>query len=389
MRKNLLLLLLACIAFTFNIQAQSGKSDVRFVQEPRLNCDPDPVTFIIEVRASSADTEFFMSEQNYRFSFNDDAISNPRIVEELEISGAIIPPPVPRTDLGYTAFAKHNLVGSLDTVVSYNVELSGGDGYYLFGSEWVQVGRIQFDVDQFNSECYELKWHPLAVFPPTFVGEVFTENDEDARANTTENLYINAFGCLCVFPVELTSFEGEERDCQNHLTWETATETNSAYFAVERSLDATQFTEIGRVNSAGNSLESITYNFTDEWAEAAAYYRLKQVDIDGTYEYFDIIKIDSDCYADNSNRLMDVFPNPTVGEKEAFIKLLADKNETAYIDIINMMGKQIAEIPVEISEGSNVLDFPTDNLAAGTYFIRVRGESWFSSASKFVKINDN
>lgn len=388
MKKNLLLTLLACVAFTFNIQAQNGKSDVRFVQEPRPNCALEPVTFIIEVRAASAGTEFFMSEQNYRFSYNDDVLSNPRIVEELMVSGVIMPPPVPRTDLGYTAFARHNLSGSMDTVVSYNVELSGGDGYYLFANEWVQIGRIQFDVNPIAPGCYELVWHPVDVFPPTYVGEIFTVNSEDRRGITTDNLYINASDCLCIFPVELTSFEGEERDCQNHLTWETATETNSAYFAVERSLDAIEFTEIGRVNSAGNSSENITYNFTDEWSKAAAYYRLKQVDLDGTYEYFDIIKIDSDCYSNNSNKLIDIFPNPTVGEKEAFIKLIADTNETAYIDIINMMGKQVAEIPVEISEGSNLLDFPTDDLVAGTYFIRVRGESWFSSANKFIKMNE-
>jgi len=393
MKKNPTLFLLAFIAFTLNTHAQNGQSDVRLVQEPRENCSLDPVNFTIEVKAASQSREFFLSEQNYRFSFNDDVLINPRIVEELTISGAIVPPPVPRTDLGYTAFSQHNLTGSLDTVVSYNVELSGGDGYYLNDRDWVKVGRIQFDVIQgfWNSsetrECYNLVWHRQDVFPPTFVGEIYTENGDDERANTTENYYGNASSCLCVIlPVELIDFTGEERNCENHLTWETATETNSDYFVVERSSDAVQFSEIGRVDAAGNSLQNTTYDFVDSWAGTTMYYRLKQVDIDGGYEYFDLIRIDSDCYADDGETPINVFPNPISTENDAFIQLSAKTSQTISIDIINVTGVLVSQIEANISDGPNLLHFPTDNLAVGTYFIRVRGDGWFSSTSKFVKL---
>jgi len=70
-------------------------------------------------------------EQNYRFSFNRAALANPRIVEELTISGFIGGADLPQMrTLGFTLFSPHNLTGSLDTVMSYNVELAGGDGYY-------------------------------------------------------------------------------------------------------------------------------------------------------------------------------------------------------------------------------------------------------------------
>jgi len=89
MKKNpTLLFLLAFLAFALNIQAQDGQSDVRFVQSGLL-CPKGPIDFIIEVKASSASTEFFMSEQNFRFSFNRDALANPRISEELTISNFI------------------------------------------------------------------------------------------------------------------------------------------------------------------------------------------------------------------------------------------------------------------------------------------------------------
>jgi len=221
-------------------------------------------------------------------------------------------------------FAPHNLIGSLDTVVSYNVELAGGDGYYLTADEWVQIGRIEFDILEPDA-CYDLVWHPQAVFPPTFVGEVYTGGDySDVRIGANENFYENLSDCVKrVIPVELVSFTGEERSCKNHLIWETATETNSDYFVVERSLDAVQFSEIGRVDAAGNSSQNSSYNFVDSWAGATMYYRLKQVDNDGRYEYFDVIRINSDCHADDVGTFIDVFPNPVAGEREAFVKLFA------------------------------------------------------------------
>lgn len=396
MKKNPTLFLLAFIAFALNTHAQNGQSDVRFVADELGFCFENPVNFIIEVKAAAPGGEFFMSEQNYRFSFNRDALANPRIVEELTISGFIATNELPQPrDLGFTLFSPHNLTGSLDTVVSYNVELAGGDGYYVTADEWVQVGRIEFDIVSIDA-CHDLVWHPQMVFPPTFVGEVFTLPDgTDGRSNTDENFYGDNSGCMfnqCVdvIPVELVDFTGEERDCENHLTWETATETNSDYFVIERSLDAVQFSEIGRIDAAGNSLQNTTYDFVDSWLSATAYYRLKQVDIDGGYEYFDIIRINSDCYADDGETPIDVFPNPTIAHQEAFIKLFSKlfskTSQTISIDILDVAGVLVSQIETSVSDGPNLLSFPTDNLAAGTYFIRVRGEGWFSSTSKFIHL---
>lgn len=381
MIKNLTLLLLTFIVFTFNAQAQTGMSDVRFVDNTRYN-DDGYVSIIIEVKAASADTEFFMSEQNYRFSFNRFAIANPRIAQELTISNFISPLPVAR-NLGFTLFSPHNLVGSLDTVVSYNVELAGGDGYYLTADEWVQVGMLEFDILEADA-CYDFVWHPQETFPPTFVGEIFTENGVDARENTLENFYGNMADCITAFPVELLNFTGEERDCKNHLVWETATETNSDYFVVERSLDAVQFSEIGRVYAAGNSLQNTAYNFVDSWAGNTMYYRLRQVDINGSYEYFDIIKIDSDC---DTGTYIDVFPNPVLTGTAASIKLFSEEEKTIQIDVMDVTGAVISTTPAEVFNGPNVIDFPTDNLSADTYFIRVSGDGWFSTVNKFIKIN--
>ncbi len=391
MKKSTLFFLMAFLAFASNIQAQNGQNDVRFTQGD-VSCPGGPIDFILEVRASSPDTEFFMSEQNYRFSFNRAALANPRITEELTIAGFIGGASLPQPrNLGFTLFSPHNLTGSLDTVVSYNVELAGGDGYYLSANDWVQVGRIEFDVLS-EDACFDLMWHSTALFPSTFIGEVFNTADSniDSRAGTAENFYGDNSNCLpsLCLDVELVSFLGEERDCKNHLTWETATESNSAFFIIERSYNANNFNEVGRVNAAGNSLENISYSFTDQWAGAEMYYRLKQVDLDGSYSYSDLVKIISECHADNVGTFIDIFPNPVVGNNEAFIKLMADTEGAAYIDLMDIKGALISEIPVSILNGPNLLSFSTGSLAQGTYMLRVRGNGWYSPASKFIKLDE-
>jgi len=71
MKKKPTLLLLTFLSFALNTWAQNGQNDVRFVDNtPMDSGNFFPAEFIIEVKAASPDTEFFMSEQNYRFSFN-------------------------------------------------------------------------------------------------------------------------------------------------------------------------------------------------------------------------------------------------------------------------------------------------------------------------------
>ena len=87
-------------------------------------------------------------------------------------------------------------------------------------------------------------------------------------------------------PVILASFNAKANGRMANLDWATASEANNAYFDVERSADATSFTSLGRVVGRGTTPARQTYSFTDEApADGANYYRLKQVDTDGTFSY--------------------------------------------------------------------------------------------------------
>lgn len=97
-------------------------------------------------------------------------------------------------------------------------------------------------------------------------------------------------------PIELISFIGKRYANVNRLVWEVASELNNDYFTIERSTDGTIWREIGQIDGAGTSQEQRKYSFIDETFEARTnYYRLKQTDFDGAYEYSKVI------YVDNSN----------------------------------------------------------------------------------------
>jgi hypothetical protein len=118
----------------------------------------------------------------------------------------------------------------------------------------------------------------------------------------------------CLLPVELMYFNAKkEAEGYHYLYWATATEQNCAYFELEYSTDAVEFSSISKVYSKainGNSNEALYYDFYNSPDNAAVhYYRLKQSDLDGTFYYSDLIAL-SDKTLENSIAL---YPNPAKG----------------------------------------------------------------------------
>lgn len=96
-----------------------------------------------------------------------------------------------------------------------------------------------------------------------------------------DNFQING-----VLPITLSRFEVKRKDAVGLLYWNTASEHNNAYFSIERSADGRNFEAIGQIRGAGNTYEPQNYAYTDERPlKGLNYYRLKQVDFDGTHTY--------------------------------------------------------------------------------------------------------
>jgi hypothetical protein len=114
---------------------------------------------------------------------------------------------------------------------------------------------------------------------------------------------------LIPLPVELTRFAGRIDGSSVQLSWQTASEQNSDQFIVTRSTDNRNFEPIGQLNAAGNSNDIRNYTFTDARlpTESQLYYRLEQVDLDGTMTPSRIISLQQ-ANGGTSVRLLDGNP---------------------------------------------------------------------------------
>ena len=182
--KTLPTLFLTLFAFTYAI-AQTGQYDVRLVQEHPFQCGDAVIYFDIQLKASNAATTFRVSEQNYRFDYDSLALTNPRLDQELGLSGTV------NDGIGTSTYNIHTLYGTLGSTVSYNVELASGTGY-LLTDKWMPIGRIAFDIIDAAS-CLNITWRTLSDFPITFIGTI---DSNGILLETNEGNYDNYVGCL-------------------------------------------------------------------------------------------------------------------------------------------------------------------------------------------------
>ncbi len=97
-----------------------------------------------------------------------------------------------------------------------------------------------------------------------------------------------------ILPIELLYFAGSNQGDVNVFQWKTASEKNNSYFEIEVSSDAQNWKSIDKINGSVDSHSEITYNYKDNnFSKGLNYYRLKQVDVNGSYKYHGIIYINN------------------------------------------------------------------------------------------------
>jgi hypothetical protein len=115
---------------------------------------------------------------------------------------------------------------------------------------------------------------------------------------------------ITLLPVELVAFEGAATKNSINLEWKTASEQDNKQFEVEHSLDGQTFSQIGVVEGHGNSSSPIAYQFIHQSPVSSSnYYRLKQVDFSGSFEYSKVIAVTYTGAANAAPQVV-VYPNP-------------------------------------------------------------------------------
>ncbi len=187
-------------------------------------------------------------------------------------------------------------------------------------------------------------------------------------------LGLNAGITQPALPVDLVSFEGRYDAARrvNVLTWVTATEINNDYFELQRASGSDgSFEAIGRIKGAGNSSGILTYDFddTDVWSGLTYYYRLKQVDYDGNFEYSEIIAI---SISKEKSLDFSVFPNPA--RQILVVEMNAITPVKAKFRLTDISGRAVKEWSAfNLSKGISQVKLSIHNVDQGTYVLSISG----------------
>jgi hypothetical protein len=192
--------------------------------------------------------------------------------------------------------------------------------------------------------------------------------------------------CLYDFiPVELTSFIANASEGLVELSWITATETNNQGFEVQRSSNG-EFETIAFVDGHGTTTESQAYSYSDRNVGVGSYsYRLKQIDLDGRFEYSDIVEVDVPAPAEFG--LDQNYPNPFNPSTTINFRLAVDSKVT--LKIFDVLGQEVASlVNGNLGAGAHQVDFNASALNSGVYLYKIEATGTdgtnFSSVKKMI-----
>lgn len=171
-------------------------------------------------------------------------------------------------------------------------------------------------------------------------------------------------------PVELTDFNVELIEEGVELTWTTATEINNDYFTVEKSTDAVNFEMIDEVPGAGNSQAILNYSYIDDNVfNGVSYYRIKQTDFNGEFEYFPALSLNNQS---NGGTLSIEKAKPNPFSSQFTLEIKSENKGMADFMLMNMKGEKVDASQIELNEGHTSFTYTNgDKLSSGTYIINI------------------
>ncbi|GAB3342150.1 hypothetical protein GCM10027429_31480 [Marivirga atlantica] len=182
-------------------------------------------------------------------------------------------------------------------------------------------------------------------------------------------------------PVELLYFDAIKENDYVLLEWETASEKDNDYFQIERSEDGITFDTIGKVSGAGNSKVNTSYSFKDvETLEAKTYYRLKQVDFDGDFEYSPVVSVGGQ----NMNNKLELYPNPANDFINLRSSIVNQDLKNIQLTLYTVDGQLINENNYSFELLNNEIYISINTLSKGIYLLEAKSND-FTEIIRFIK----
>ncbi len=240
--------------------------------------------------------------------------------------------------------------------VDYKVYLDDGDGILEAGTADVEVGS---GVQTISSSAPFAVTDVSYTYAPNEVGRSLwvVASGDGVPYFITKELVSD-----CTLPVKMSYFKAIPLDKRVNLVWETTEESNSAYFDIERSSDAKEFSNLGRIQAQGDYAGTKRYSFNDENPiNGTNYYRLKQVDLDGKFVKSSIIP----AVFDENSALFEIMGNPSGSSEIHFLFRNLSQNNLKFFD---SSGRSL--LFSLSNQGNHFYLHPRQPLTSGIYILR-------------------
>lgn len=176
-----------------------------------------------------------------------------------------------------------------------------------------------------------------------------------------------------ILPIKLEYFDVQLYNNKVELEWSTSAEINNDFFSIERSSNGIDFELIETIKGAGNSSSDLTYLAIDENPISGInYYRLKQTDFDGKFEYFEIKSVELESTSND----ISIYPNPNNGN----FTISVDYADSFNFKIVDYTGKTIQEGQINSFETNIELS----DISAGVYFLMTNSNTEYSITQRII-----
>ncbi len=236
---------------------------------------------------------------------------------------------------------------------------AGSGGAYIGIQNGSQLGFMQIKLSSITASSVTIMYSNYGIGPGM-------NNAECGERGVV------AGDCDSLLPVELSVFEAVSQDYGVKIRWVTESEFNNAGFHLERSLDGRHFEAIHWMDGYGNSLVPREYIFTDLKLPKSTqyYYRLQQVDKDGTTDYSEIVVVDSKHLSIIASA---IYPNPA--NTVAHIDIEVNETMDGKIWLYDASGKVHATLDLALDKGRNIVELPVLLLDAELLFAKIHANN--------------
>ncbi|GJQ61326.1 MAG: hypothetical protein SCALA702_03790 [Melioribacteraceae bacterium] len=348
-------------------------NDVNFPLLNLMGVENNGITeFLGEDELEERITEFYLKIRN-------PVLLNPEMEFSPNVLSEVYPSPLPNLYLGHQLIASGRYNEPVPVTVTFSGSAFGQQYEYEYQVGLSDTANIQY---QFLTKVWaKQKIEYLLV-------QYYSYPSGSTMAEAIKAQIIDLsirYGVLTEFtiftttiPVELTSFTATVNAGRVELHWRTSTETNFQGFFVERRYGNDDWKDIAYIEGHGSTTEPQDYSYTDDLRNieyrGKIFYRLRQVDFDGSYEYSDIIEIDWTGIVADKFELSQNYPNPF--NPATTFAFAIPEDCAVSLDIYNLVGEKVASVMNEnLNAGYHEFSWSATNLPSGVYFYKIEAKS--------------